>query len=59
MPIYMRDPALLPAVQRPSADAPVDGLPRGYAGLVLLPAGSQASFQWGVGRPHELLVVIA
>jgi hypothetical protein len=59
MPIYMLHPALLPAVQRPVADAPVGGLPLGYAGLVLLPAGSQASFQWGVGPTPELLVVIA
>ena len=59
MPIYLQAPGLVPAVQRPPADASVAGLPLGYAGLVLLPAVSQASFQWGVGRTPELLVVIA
>jgi hypothetical protein len=50
MPIYLQAPSFVPAVQRSLADGSVEGLPLGYAGLVLLPAVSQTSFQWGVGH---------
>jgi hypothetical protein len=62
MPIYLQAPGLVPAVQRPFADASVDGLPLGYAGLVL-PAVAPASYQTGAhgsgaGRTQAFIIAV-